>query len=258
MADPMPEGYELVWSDEFENVGIPNPANWKFEEGFVRNRELQWYQKENAWCEDGLLYIEARREEKSNPNYLPDHNDWKRSRARAEYTSSSIKTQGLQSFQYGIIEVRARIKTQDGLWPAIWTLGTEGRWPENGECDIMEYYEKHILANFAWGSEQRQTPIWDGAKIKLSQFEDPDFENKFHIWKLVWTQAKMQIYLDEELLNELDLSLSVNASNQKNPFHQPHYILLNLAIGSNGGDPLETSFPNQYAIDYVRVYQETE
>jgi len=254
-AQQIPDGYTLTWSDEFEHDGVPNKANWMFENGFVRNKELQWYQSENAECKNGLLVIEARREKKPNPNFEMNSEDWRKSREVINYTSSSLKTKGLQSFQYGIIEVRAKIKTKTGLWPAIWTLGNEGNWPANGECDIMEYYKNQILANFAWGTKNLQQPKWDGKKIPLSNFNDPAFEDKFHVWKLEWTEHYMRIYLDGEMLNEVMLENTVNASDGKNPFQQPHYLLLNLAIGSNGGDPSNTKFPSSYEIDYVRVYQ---
>ena len=63
--------YKLVWADEFEKNGMPDVRNWTFERGFVRNREDQWYQPENARCEDGLLVIEGRRERVQNPDYDP-------------------------------------------------------------------------------------------------------------------------------------------------------------------------------------------
>lgn len=254
-AQQLSEGYELVWSDEFDKEGTPNSANWTFENGFVRNQELQWYQKENAWCEGGLLVIEGRREQKVNPNFEKDSTDWRKSREFINYTSSSLNSKGLQSFQYGIIEVKAKIKTENGLWPAIWTLGNEGEWPATGECDILEFYQNNILANFAWGTSERFQAKWDGESKPIEAFQDPTFDEKFHLWKLHWTEKRMQIYLDDILMNEVDLEKTVNPSNGKNPFRQPHYILLNLAIGSNGGDPSSTTFPTRYEVDYVRVYQ---
>ncbi|MGH7573993.1 MAG: glycoside hydrolase family 16 protein, partial [Longimicrobiales bacterium] len=108
--------YELVWSDEFDQDGRPDPANWTYERGFVRNAELQWYQPENAWCEDGFLIIEARRERVLNPRHDPERRDWRSEREYAEYTSASVTTRGLHSWQYGRFEMRARIDTRDGLW----------------------------------------------------------------------------------------------------------------------------------------------
>jgi len=89
-----PGGYKLVWADEFDKDGPPDPCNWTYELGFVRNEELQWYQPENARCENGLLIIEARRERKLNPRYRPDGRSWRENRQYAEYTSASITTRG--------------------------------------------------------------------------------------------------------------------------------------------------------------------
>ena len=135
-----PSGYTLVWSDEFNDSGAPNPANWTFETGFVRNQELQWYQPQNARVENGSLVIEARRERHPNPEYQAGATEWRRRRRSAEYTSASVMTRGLHAWQYGYFEMRGRIDTSAGVWPAWWTLGTTGRWPYNGEIDIMEYY----------------------------------------------------------------------------------------------------------------------
>lgn len=250
------DGYQLVWSDEFEIDGPPDTTRWRFEQGFVRNNEDQWYQKENARCEDGLLIIEGRRETKPNPWYDPEAGDWKRSRKMIEYTSSSLNTRGQYSWHYGRMEVRAKIDAQQGLWPAIWTLGISGEWPSNGEVDVMEYYDHSILANFAWGTGKRFTPQWDGVKKPLSDFGDPQWSEQFHTWTLEWDSARMAIYVDDELLNEVDLNTTFNQGDGKNPFRQPHYILLNLAIGGNaGGDPSAAEFPTRYMVDYVRVYQ---
>ncbi|MHC4119462.1 MAG: glycoside hydrolase family 16 protein, partial [Planctomycetota bacterium] len=143
-------GYKLVWSDEFDKDGRPDPDKWTYERGFVRNEELQWYQPDNARCEGGLLIIEARRERQANPRYDPNSNRWSRKREYCEYTSASVTTKGLHSWKYGRFEMRGRIDTRSGMWPAFWTLGVEGPWPSNGEIDIMEYYRGMLLANAAW------------------------------------------------------------------------------------------------------------
>lgn len=252
-----PPGYELVWSDEFDTDGPPDPENWNYERGFVRNRELQFYQEDNVWCEDGLLIIEGRRETVPNPRYDPESDDWRRSREEAEYTSSSIRTRGLQSWQYGRFEMRARLDVRDGLWPAWWSLGVEGEWPSNGEIDMMEYYDGDIYANVAWGTERRWTAEWDDVAIPLEEIGDEDWADEFHIWRMDWTEDHIRLYLDDRLLNETDLSETINPDGT-NPFRQPHYMLLNLAIGSNGGDPSETEFPARYEVDWVRVYQKKE
>lgn len=256
-----PNGYELVWQDEFDLNGKPDSTNWSYEYGFRRNNELQWYQPENANVRDGLLVIDGKREKVENEFFDPSSEDWRKNREYADYTSASINTNGKKTFQYGIIEVRARIDTARGMWPAIWTLGITKGWPANGEIDIMEYYrvqgQPTILANAAWAHESKRAE-WDERKVPFSHFleKDPNWPEKFHVWKMDWTEAYIRLYLDDELLNEVDLSQTLNPDGF-NPFHQPHYILLNLAIGSNGGDPSATEFPGKYEVDYIRVYQKT-
>ena len=253
-------GMTLVWNDEFNNNGKPDPESWIYEKGFVRNQELQWYQSENANCINGLLVIEGRREKINNPNYVPGSTNWKSVREFAEYTSASIQTRGLKQWQFGRFEIRARIDTACGSWPAIWTLGISGGWPSGGEIDIMEFYRVKgvptILANFAWGTSQRGVGKWDDLKKPLADFtaNDPNWTKKFHVWRMAWNKDSISLFLDDQLLNTTLLNQTVNPDGF-NPFLQPHYILLNLAIGGNGGDPAKTIFPMKYEVDYVRVYQ---
>ncbi|RNI31396.1 glycoside hydrolase family 16 protein [Rufibacter latericius] len=252
-------GYSLVWHDEFNANGKPDSASWGYELGFVRNRELQWYQPQNATCSKGVLVIEGRRENLENPRFEATHKDWRRHREFAEYTSASLHTLNKKSFQYGVFEVRARIDTAMGMWPAIWTLGVAKEWPAGGEIDLMEFYRvgnrPTILANAAW-SDDKMKAVWDDARIPFSNFleKDAQWPCKFHVWKMDWTTEYIKLYLDGELLNEIDLTKTLNPDGF-NPFHQPHYLLLNLAIGGNGGNPSGTPFPKRYEVDYVRVYQ---
>jgi arylsulfatase A-like enzyme/beta-glucanase (GH16 family) len=255
----VPEGYSLLWSDEFDKPGKPDPLYWVYEEGFVRNQELQWYQPDNANVRNGVLEIEGRRERVQNPDYEKDSKNWKTNRREAEYTSACVKTSGKFSFQYGIMEVRAKIDTSMGMWPAIWTLGVTRRWPGNGEVDQMEYFRHEgiakIFANAAWAGPDGKI-VWDVERIPFDNFLDaqPDWAERFHIWKMDWTEDYIRLYMDGQLLNEIDIK-NAEYLDGFNPFHQPQYILLNLAIGSNGGDPSGTTFPRKYLVDYVRVYQ---
>lgn len=262
---PMDNTWKLVWHDEFDGSGPLDQTIWQPERGFVRNEEYQWYQAENAYRRDGMLVLEARLDSIPNPRYQEGSRDWKRNRPYARYSSASVTTQRSYSFQYGRMEVRARIPAVIGSWPAIWTLGVGGEWPSNGEIDIMEYYHidgrPHILANAAWGSERRYNAIWNSKKVPYRHFaqQDPYWNEKFHIWTMDWTADYIRIYLDGELLNDVDLSATKNGSlgGFKNPFRQPHYILLDLALGGqNGGEPVADAFPMRYEIDYVRVYQQ--
>jgi len=250
-------GLKLVWSDEFNEEGRPDPNNWTYERGFVRNQELQWYQPENALCENGMLIIEGRRERKENPRYSADGRDFRQNREYAEYTSASLTTRRLHSWKFGRFEMRGRIDTRPGLWPAFWTLGIEGPWPSNGEIDIMEYYRGVLLANAAWATEKRWVAKWDDSKKPITEFNDPNWSEKFHIWRMDWDSDSIKLYVDDMLLNEVDLSKTINKDGEgKNPFHQPHYIILNLAIGGKaGGDPSNTKFPAKFEVDYVRIYQ---
>jgi beta-glucanase (GH16 family) len=253
----------LVWCDEFNVDGKPNPAFWKYENGFVRNEELQWYQSENANCKNGLLVIEARREHKLNPNYVEGSTNWKTNRQYAEYSSACIISPGLVKYQFGRIEVRARINVSQGSWPAIWTLGENGEWPSCGEIDILEFYRiagvPSILANVAWGTSKRWAAKWDSAIKPLSSFleKDANWAAKFHTWRMDWNKDSICLYLDNEMQNSTLISQTDNAAgaSPSNPFLQKHYFLLNLAIGGNGGDPSTTAFPLKYEVDYIRVYQ---
>ena len=260
--------YRLVWSDEFEVNGRPS-TDWTFERGFKRNQELQWYQSQNAWVKDGCLVIEGRKEHRRNPLYEAGSSDWRKNREFIEYTSSSLTTRLGFQFLYGRVEVRAMIPVASGSWPAIWLLGNKWEWPQNGEIDMMEYYIKDgvpsILANACWGSTERWKAVWDSVVMPFTHFteKDPDWADKFHIWRMDWDKDFIRLYLDDELLNEIDLSKTFNGGyqgNTENPFTNTvpgfkHYILLNLALGSNGGELDDSQFPLRYLIDYVRVYQ---
>ncbi|MEP6914566.1 MAG: glycoside hydrolase family 16 protein [Acidobacteriota bacterium] len=249
-------GYELVWADEFARDGEPDPANWTSEQGFVRNQELQWYRRENARVAKGLLVIEGRRERVANPGFGGSAGDWRRAREFAEYTSSSLMTRNLHQWQYGRFEMRARIDTRAGLWPAFWTLGVAGGWPRNGEIDIMEYYRGMLLANVAWEGAERQA-MWADSRKPIASFNDPAWASSFHVWRMDWDEQAIALSVDGQVLNTVDLARTVNQDGSGiNPLRQPHYLLVNLAIGGlQGGDPSATPFPARYEIDYVRVYQ---
>ena len=248
-----PAGYKLVWHDEFEVDGAPNPADYNFEKGFQRNEEAQWYQSANATVASGMLVIEARKETVQNPNYTGS-GDWKTTRKTAEYTSSSLTTSGHQSFQYGHFEMRARIPTDAGMWPAWWTLGVSGQWPSNGEIDIMEFYQAKLLANVACGTDTAWQAKWDSATKSLSSL-GANWTSQFHVWTMDWDDQNIVLSVDGQQLNTTSLSSMLNADG-KSPFKQKAYMLVNLAVGGqNGGDPAKTSFPKRYEIDYLRVFQ---
>ena len=284
--------YQLVWAEEFETDGTLSETDWNYEHGFVRNHEYQWYQAENATIADGCLVIEARHDSIPNPRFVPADDegdagaqgrrfrrrDWRTSRPYAEYSSASVNTRGKHEWLYGRFEVRAKIPTASGSWPAIWTLGVSKPWPVNGEIDIMEYYRiqgvPHILANACWASEPNRG-LWSTGAVPFTHFtdRDPQWASKFHVWRMDWDENYLRLYLDDELLNEIPISEAACRAPSPtgfvrlgkagdysealyNAFHQPHYLLLNLAIGGdNGGEPDPADYPLRYEIDYVRVYQ---
>ncbi len=250
------DGYRLVWSDEFNKDGAPDSTNWSYEKGFERNEELQWYQPENAFCKNGVLILEGKRETKSNPQFMEGSKDWKKNRRTAEYTSASINTSHKQSWQYGRFVMRGKISIDDGIWPAWWTLGVGGKWPANGEIDMMEYYRHKLLANIACLDINKKAE-WHSLYKNIDSLGGKAWANKFHIWRMDWDEQAIALYVDDVLINEVELSKLENKDGTGiNPFKQPHFMLLNLAIGGQqGGNPSNTNFPKRFEVDYVRVYQ---
>lgn len=261
---PQKPNYTLIWHQEFDTDGRLNDSIWNYEHGFVRNHEDQWYQSNNAFCHDGKLVIMARKVSRPNPNFHLNSNHWATARDSIRYTSASVTTARKFSFLYGSVEVRAKIPTAGGAWPAIWLLGSGIEWPSCGEIDMMEYYRvngiPHILANACWGNDKHYDAIWNSKRIPFTYFTDKDthWADKYHIWRMDWDKESIKLYLDDELLNDIPLSTTINGSigNYKSPFNKPMYLLLNLAIGGdNGGTIDDNALPMSYLIDYVRVYQ---
>lgn len=237
----LPDTWELVWSDEFDSCpnGWPNTSNWKYEVGALRNHELQWYQEDNAYCANGTLVISARQESVEDK----------------DYTSSSLMTRGKHEFQYGRFEMRAKINPYCGSWPAFWISGgVEGvPWPSEGEVDIMEYYQGYTLANFCWGDHDN-SPVWNMNVQGVGEA----WADEFHTWALEWDAEAMTIFLDGNVMNSQKVSKSTDAGHG-NPWGKgrKYFIRINQAIGGdNGGDPADTSFPLDFVVDYVRVYQQ--
>lgn len=260
------QGWKLVWHDEFNKNGKLDPNTWSFEDGFVRNQEAQWYQKQNATCRNGCLIIEARKEKtgRRNPGYHSQSDDWTRQRQNIDYTSSSLTTKGKKEFLYGRFEIRAKIPVSEGAWPSIWFLGKDQEWPDCGEIDMMEFYRiqgvPHILANAGWGGEKKNTAKWNTKAVAYSHFtdRDPYWADKFHVWRMDWDEHDIRLYVDSELINEIPLDQTVNGRQAKgaHPFRQPMYLMLSLALGGkHGGAINDANTPMRYLIDYVRVYE---
>lgn len=190
-------GWKLVWSDEFDKTGPPDPAKWGCENGFIRNDEAQYYTRErpeNARVEDGSLVIEARKERFRNPLSDPagtKSGDWNHRHMFAGYTSASLTTQGKASWTYGRIEVRAKLPAGRGVWPAIWTMGTnitDVDWPRCGEIDIMENvgFEPGIINVNVHALKVQH---YEGNTIKI-----PDASNAFHVYALEWGADQMDFF----------------------------------------------------------------
>jgi beta-glucanase (GH16 family) len=250
-------GWKLAWHDEFNQASCPSPSRWSFEQGFVRNGELQWYQPENAYCQGGVLVLEARREERRNPGYRPGSPDWRLNRPVAHYTSASIASK--YSFTYGRAEALIRIDPRPGSLQDFWMLGTSFRrkpnsWPAMGEVDIMEYYRNLVLANVC-----NPKPTWCGwssSRQSLAGLGGQGWADRFHLAALEWNARRIDLFLDGKLVRHFAVADAAHAR-RGNPYvNQPAFLLFSQAIGgANGGDPTNTEFPVQLEVGYVRVYQ---
>ncbi len=248
--DPM----MLVFSDEFEYEGNPDPEKWHHQvigpnDGHWFNEEEQHYtaRTENSFVSNGTLKIRAIRED-----YTVGGN-------KKSYTSARLNSKF--AFTYGRVEVRAKLPSQAGTWPAIWTLGAnideKGNyfgaqygsvgWPACGEIDIMEQkgWSKDITqAYFHWGDTRTGAYRSEGSEIELR-----DSTSEFHLYIVEWDRQRIKVYVDNILVHEL-----VNTTDK--PYDNPHYLLLNVAMGGAlGGDIPDAFTEGVMEVDYVRVYQ---
>lgn len=245
-AAGVPPGYTLVWSDEFDHDGAPDATKWNFATERNRdgwhNHEQQYYAHgggSNAQVRDGRLVITARQE---SPR---DAADWGGQR----YTSARLHTQGKAEWTYGFFEVRAKLPCGRGTWPAIWTLGSGGRWPEDGELDILE----QVGADPARVFSTVHTAAGHGGNVVSAALPLTDACQGFHRYQLHWTPEAIDFAVDDfPHLHYPRLQGAPAAW----PFDRPQYLLLNLAIGGVlGGEVDDAIFPVSFEIDYVRVYQ---
>lgn len=252
--EPMavPAGYARVWSDEFDRPGLPDPKRWAYDTSRNKqgwwNNELQYYaaaRPENARVKSGRLIIEARREQlKDRPDY-----------GGQDYSSAKLYTRGIADWTYGFIEVRAKLACGKGMWPAIWTLGSDERadWPGLGEIDIME----HV----GWDPGRVHGSIHTKAynhvikTQKTAQAMVPDACTAFHKYQLDWNADRMLIGVDGRAFLRFDNDRKGNHDTW--PFASPQYLILNVAVGGWGGDKgIDASaFPARMEVDYVRVWQ---
>ncbi len=257
------QDWKLVWSDEFEQTGFPDKTKWGYEIGFVRNRELQYYTdglRQNTRVESGMLVLEARIDRFKNPKYHPDpeiqKKSWQNERPYSEYTSSSITTKGSASWLYGRIEVRAKLPTGRGLWPAIWMMGTNKRkvgWPACGEIDIMENVGLDpdiIHGTVHVKTVENSKHASRGSDIKI----DKPYES-FHVYAIEWFENRIDFFVDD---NKYFTFKNDNTDNMDWPFDKKQYLILNVAIGGSWAGKAgidQTVFPQMMYVDYVRVYE---
>ncbi|CAM2874624.1 glycoside hydrolase family 16 protein [Rariglobus hedericola] len=241
-----PAKWTLAWSDEFDRPGAPDATHWQREEGYRRNKEAQYYTRdraENARIEDGHLIIEARRD---NWNGKP-------------ITSASLTTKGKKAFLYGRIEVRAKIPTGLGTWPAVWTLGDnidQAGWPACGEIDILEnvgFSPRAIHANVHCKAYNHMTKTGKGRSIEV----DAPWSD-FHVYAVEWYEDRLEFFFDD---TRYFIFRKESDDPAKWPFAKSQYLILNLAIGGTWGGARgvdESLLPHRFEIDYVRYYQRTE
>jgi len=230
----------LVWADEFNGTAL-NEKDWSFELGDGcpalcgwGNKERQIYTKRNHRLENGMLFIQARKE-----------ND--------RYTSMRISSKGKKEFQYGRFEIRAKLAVGEGVWPAFWLLGSnidEVGWPMSGEIDVLEYVGRAPQEIFT--TLHTQDKNRDFANTKTTHI--PKIEEGFHVYAAEWDAESIAFFVD-------GVKVYTFAPKERTaaiwPFDQPFYLLLNLAIGGHFGGPEvdDDIFPQEFIVDYIRVYQ---
>ncbi len=237
----------LVWNDEFNYSGLPDSVKWEYDiegnEWGWGNNEAQYYtrqRKENAWVKNGLLYITAR------------HDNYK----GHKFTSVRLVTRNKGDWLYGRVEVKAKLPTGRGTWPAIWMLSTDweyGGWPESGEIDIMEnvgYNPDSVFAAVHTATYNHVKSTQKTAGIAL-----PDCDEEFHVYAMEWNKNEIKTYVDDNHI----FSFSNEGTGYKEwPFDKRFHLLLNVAVGGTwgGAQGIDTAiFPQAMEVDYVRVYQ---
>ena len=239
--------YELVWSDEFNGTTL-NTDNWGYELGQVRNNEPQYYtkRKENVEVANGYLRLSAT----ANTSSVS---------GETKYYSGSVNTSGKQSFKYGAIEMRAKLpssyRNPTATWPAFWMMGVYNWWPRSGETDILEMYGQNFKkyeANVHWADENgNHVHLWTTDGYLPTYYNNEDLGDTWHTYGVEWTKRYMRFYCDDTTLG----TISITGKDQTE-LHYPNYILLNLALQPGEiSKANKHSFPVDYLIDYVRVYQ---
>lgn len=238
-------GWDLICNDEFDG-NILNQSIWSYQNGNGcpdicgwGNNELEWYRPENSWVTNGALTIEAREE-------IFQTND---------YTSTKLISQGKKAFQYGRVDVRAKLPRGKGLWPAIWMLGTNISsvgWPRCGEIDIMEMVGGNGGEMTTHGTAHWQNENGDKTQSGNGRTIGVGLDQAFHVYSIIWDELQLQFLLDDVPYHSIDLT-----SSEMEAFHKPFYMILNVAVGGDwpGSPTAATEFPTQMQVDYVRVFQ---
>jgi beta-glucanase (GH16 family) len=243
-------GWQLVWQDEFNRDGLPDSTKWDYDTEFNQrgwwNGELQYYSRErteNARVEKGKLIITARQERLSS---APDYGN-------QNYTSARLITRGKAEWTYGRFEIRAKLPCTLGTWPAIWTLGTGGIWPDDGEIDIMEQ------KGFSNADKQRvlgtiHTKATHAGAGPTSVRSLPTACTEFNTYHMTWDANRIVIGVDG-----VDYHTYTNPGDgdpTRWPFYEPQYLLLNVAVGGVLGGTVDNSgLPASMEVDWVRVYR---
>lgn len=228
-------GRKLVWEENFDGSSL-NEKTWNFELGDHGwgNHERQDYTKTNHRVANGFLTITAKKD-------------------GAHYTSTRITTKGKKEFQYGYMEARLKLPVGYGVWPAFWMLGSDidtSQWPACGEIDIMEYVgrEPHMIYTTL------HTTDTHGATASSKKTEFPAIEDGFHLYAVDWNAERMVFFVDGKPVYTYQPSPKTKGNW---PYDQKFFFILNLAVGGDFGGPNvdDTIFPQEYVVDYVRVYQ---
>lgn len=234
-----PKGKKLVWEENF-NSKILNDKTWNIELGDGcpncgwGNNERQLYTNTNHVVKDGKLIITAKKE-------------------GDKYSSTRITTQGKKEFQYGYIEAKAKLPVGHGVWPAFWMLGSNINsvsWPACGEIDILEYVGREPNMVFT----SLHTTDSHGNTINTKKIKIENIEEGFHIYAMDWSKDKIDFFVDHKLVYTFN---PTNKTEAIWPYNQPFYFILNVAIGGNFGGPDvdDKIFPQNFSIDYIKVYQ---
>lgn len=245
---------EIFWSDEFNYVGPPLTTKWKYEEGFIRNDEDQYYTKatKNVFVDGKYLHIVAIKEYVENTKYNSTSTKWQFNRKYSNYTSGSILTRGLFSFLYGYVEVRMKQPQGKGVWTGLWTTGENMltiKWPRCGEIDIAEYIgrlPRIIHANNHFSSNGIHKTAGGGEYILADPYE-------FHIYGMEWNKDQIKFFVDRNHY------ATFNIFGDDQVFRLPQILRICFALGGTYGGTIDDSiFPQELVIDYVRVYKKKE